>query len=71
MKNTLITDWNALPLIMTAADVASVLGLSKPCAYELFHKNAFPAIRISDRRLIVSRDSFRAWLNEQEKNPLN
>jgi len=68
MIKSIATDWQALPLILTAADVARVLGLSKPTTYELFARSDFPAVRVSERRLIVGKDKLKAWLDEQAES---
>ena len=60
-----LTNWDALPLILNAADVARVMGLSRPLVYGLFARKGFPAIRLSANRLAVPRDALRRWLDEQ------
>jgi len=62
---TKTTNWSDLPIILNAADVARVLGISKPVAYEVMHKSDFPSIRVSERRLIVGKDKLMQWLDEQ------
>lgn len=51
--------------ILNATDVASILGISRAFAYNLFHANDFPVIVIGSRRL-VNKDSFINWLNQKE-----
>ncbi|MBR3999536.1 MAG: helix-turn-helix domain-containing protein, partial [Clostridia bacterium] len=38
-------------LTYTVLEMAEVLGISRPTAYELVKRKGFPAIRISDRRI--------------------
>jgi excisionase family DNA binding protein len=62
---TKTTNWHDLPVMLTAADVARVLGLSKPTTYELFARDDFPSVRVSERRLIVGKDKLQQWLDGQ------
>ena len=41
------------PLVMTVEEAAIALGISRATAYSLVNQGRLPAIRISDRRLIV------------------
>ena len=59
------TAFSELPVILNATDVASILGVSRAFAYNLFHANDFPVIVIGSRRL-VNKDSFINWLNQKE-----
>ena len=59
------TAFSELPIILNATDVASILGVSRAFAYNLFHADDFPVIVIGSRRL-VNKDSFINWLNQKE-----
>lgn len=61
---TTYTTLNQLPLILNAEHVAQLLGISRAGAYELFHRENFPCIRIN-KRMLVERDKLLAWLEEQ------
>lgn len=51
-------------------EMAAVLGISRPVAYDLANRADFPAVRISPRRIVVPIDALAAWLNQQaEKEP--
>ena len=54
-------------LTMTVEEMAHELGISKPIAYELTRRKGFPAIRVSERRIIIPRDRLREWLNDQTR----
>ena len=54
------TSFDELPLCLNVQDVADVMGVSKPVAYELANRADFPAIRMGDSG--KPRDRFRAWL---------
>jgi hypothetical protein len=45
--------------------MAAALGISRPVAYELSRKDGFPAIRVSERRIIIPVDSLKKWLDRQ------
>ena len=65
MTKNIISTWDSLPLSLNASHIANILGVSKPIAYEIMHRSDFPAIRVSERRMIVGKDKLRAWLDGQ------
>ena len=62
MKHSTYTSYDELPLMLSVAEVAAVLGISRAGAYELVHGNEFPALKIGDR-IVVPRDKFLAWID--------
>ena len=52
-------------MVFSVDEMARELGISRPVAYELIKKDGFPAVRISDRRIVIPADKLRAWLNAQ------
>ena len=58
------TSYNQLPLVLNAEQVSQLLGISRAGAYELFHSETFPCIRIN-KRMLVERDKLLAWLDAQ------
>lgn len=56
----------ALPIIMQAKDVQSVLGISKGKTYELMNSADFPTIYLN-RRMVVPRDAFFGWLSQDKR----
>lgn len=46
-------------------ELANELGISRPIAYQLVKRSDFPAIRISERRIIVPCDALKRWLDAQ------
>ncbi|OHR73961.1 excisionase [Bacillus sp. HMSC76G11] len=52
------------PMVMTAKQVAEVLGVSLRIAYEVMDREDFPLIPIF-RHKKVNRDSFFKWLESQ------
>ena len=56
MKHSTYTSYDELPLMLSVAEVAAVLGISRAGAYELVHGNEFPALKIGSR-IVVPKDS--------------
>ena len=51
-------------LVLSVQELASVLGICKPRAYELMNSADFPA-QISPRRKVVPRDALETWLAQK------
>lgn len=51
-------------LTVTVDEMAKIVGVSRPTAYELIHKEGFPTVRIG-RRIVIPLDSLKRWLEEQ------
>ena len=45
--------------------LAKMLGVSRPVAYELTKREGFPAIRIGERRIIIPVDKLNEWLSRE------
>lgn len=52
--------------IYTVADVAEVLQISKPKAYELAHRADFPKIMIG-RAIRIPIESFNVWMERESR----
>ncbi|MBE6630576.1 MAG: helix-turn-helix domain-containing protein [Ruminococcaceae bacterium] len=52
-------------LTLSVDEMAAMLGISRPVAYELSKKEGFPAIRVSERRIIIPVESLKRWLVKQ------
>ncbi|HHX51354.1 MAG TPA: helix-turn-helix domain-containing protein [Clostridia bacterium] len=52
------------PAVYTVLEVAALLDINVPSAYELARRPDFPAIRVSPRRIIIPRDAFHRWLEQ-------
>lgn len=57
MKHSPYTSYDELPLMLSVAEVAAVLGISRAGAYELAHSDGFPALKIGSR-IVVPKDKF-------------
>ena len=55
-------------LTLSVEEMAQTLGISRPVAYELIKQDGFPAIRVSERRIIIPIESLKAWLNNKAVN---
>ena len=69
MKHSAYTSYDDLPLMLSVAEVAAELGISRAGAYELARSSGFPALKIGSR-IVVPRDKFLAWIdaNSGSKN---
>ena len=61
------TKWDNLPLMLSVKDVKQVLDININAVYSLFHQESFPSINFNNR-LIIQKEAFREWLNEQREN---
>jgi len=52
-------------LAISVDELSEMLGCSRPLAYQLCHKTGFPAIHISERRIVIPVDALKRYLNEQ------
>lgn len=51
-------------VVMTVDELCEIMGICKPAAYALCHREDFPAIKVG-KRFLIPRDRFYAWLNSQ------
>jgi excisionase family DNA binding protein len=54
-------------LVYTIEECGALLGISRATAYQLAHDGRLPAIRISDKRLIVPKVALERLLSEAGK----
>jgi excisionase family DNA binding protein len=52
------------PLLLTVAEVAGLLSVSLPKAYELANQKNFPSLRVG-RKILVSRAGLETWIDNQ------
>jgi predicted DNA-binding transcriptional regulator AlpA len=55
---------------MSPCDVMKALSISRAEAYKLFKTKGFPAFRLGEKNLRVTKKDFKEWLDKQkgEKN---
>ena len=51
--------------MLSPADVAEILGISRNTAYEVIHSKSFPAFR-AGKQYRVSREHFLTWLDSEK-----
>lgn len=51
------------------AEIAEILGISRPSAYDLAASDSFPSIRIGERRIVVPCDAFEKWMQDAATAP--
>ena len=49
-------------MTLSVEEMAEALGISRPVAYELVKREGFPAVRVSERRIIIPVEGLRRWL---------
>lgn len=64
MRKCKFRSYNELPLMLTVADVADVLGIGLAHAYEVARRQDFPTITLGSR-IIVPRDKFIQWIEKK------
>ena len=53
-------------LVLTVPEIAEMLGINIPKAYDLARREDFPAFKLG-KRIIIPKDAFLKWLEEQTK----
>ncbi|MBU4438186.1 MAG: helix-turn-helix domain-containing protein [Firmicutes bacterium] len=53
-------------LTYTVQEIAELIGISKPKAYELTNRSDFPAIRIG-RKIVIPKEEFKTWLGAEAR----
>lgn len=51
-------------IVLNAYDIAHILEIGLNSAYNLMHREGFPALRVG-KKWLVPREAFMRWLNEQ------
>jgi excisionase family DNA binding protein len=64
MAVSTVTDLAMLPAVLTMGHIQRTLGVAKKTAYDLAHRDDFPAIRLG-RTIRVPREAFVKWLAQQ------
>ena len=50
--------------------MAQILRVSRKVAYMLVNQPGFPAIRVGEKRIVVPRDKFKEWMDNQAEESL-
>lgn len=57
-------------LTYSVDEMATALGVSRPVAYELTRREGFPAIRVSERRIVIPVDALKQWLDREARGAM-
>ena len=66
MSDTTTRNWNDYPIMLSVPQVAEVLQLGKWSAYNLAHREDFPAIRIGKHKIRVNKEALKVWIEKQK-----
>lgn len=64
MRRRFYSEWDEVPCILDASELASLLRLSRSAAYELMHTRGFPTVRLG-RRLLVPKAALKEFLDKR------
>ena len=64
MQESQFTNYDDLPLFLSAKLIAQTLGISLSSAYELMHDKSFPSMRVGSR-FVVPKEKFCQWVEQQ------
>ena len=67
--NKFYTQYDQLPIVLNADQLALALGISRAHAYQLMHSKGFPTLRIG-KRMLVPKVMFLEWLNSNTEKGL-
>lgn len=56
-------NYDALPAVLNATQLATVLGISRAGAYQLLNTESFPTLRIG-KRMLVPKDKLIDWIEQ-------
>ena len=64
ISNTLLSDYETLPIILTVPELASILRIGKNTAYELVRSNQIRAIRTTTHSIRVPREALIEYIGK-------
>ena len=59
-------DWTNYPIMISVAQVAEILQMGKWTAYNLVHREDFPAIRIGKHKIRINKEDLKKWIENQK-----
>ena len=62
MRESKYKSYDDLPLMLSAPEVAEVLGISRAGAYDLVRSAGFPHMKLGNR-ILVPKDKFIKWID--------
>ena len=63
MRESKYKSYDDLPLMLSAPEVAEVLGISRAGAYDLVRSGGFPHLKLGNR-ILVPKDKFIQWIDD-------
>lgn len=63
MRESKYRSYDDLPLMLSAPEVAEVLGISRAGAYDLVRSAGFPHMKLGNR-ILVPKDKFIKWIDD-------
>ena len=63
MRESKYRSYDDLPLMLSAPEVAEVLGISRAGAYDLVRSAGFPRMKVGNR-ILVPKDKFIKWIDD-------
>ncbi len=66
-----MANFSDLPLTLKVEQVAEILQVGRNTAYRLTRQKGFPAVRVGEKRVVIPRDRFFQWLNDNADKPLD
>ena len=63
MRESKFKSYDDLPLMLSAPEVAEVLGISRAGAYDLVRSDGFPRLKLG-HRILVPKDKFIKWIDD-------
>ncbi|GIP08152.1 hypothetical protein J1TS5_03220 [Paenibacillus macerans] len=67
----MVTNKEALPLVLVPSDIQNILGIGRRQTYELLKSPPFPVQRLGGKKMIkVPRDPFFRWLESENNSDL-
>lgn len=63
MRESKYKSYDDLPLMLSAPEVAEVLGISRAGAYDLVRSAGFPHMKLGNR-ILIPKDKFIKWIDD-------
>ena len=63
MRESKYKSYDDLPLMLSAPEVAEVLGISRAGAYDLVRSAGFPDMKLGNR-ILIPKDKFIKWIDD-------
>ena len=58
------TNYDQLPIMLNAEQIAQLLGISRAGAYQLMHTTGFPLLRIG-KRMVTPKEKLLKWIEDE------